>query len=624
MKKGAEGSLNASLIKTETAIENGLALHDASTLKKTLGLQKDRHSQYIGWTTEFEPCLVELLPLDEKDESSLFRGTLRKVAEYDTFLMRSDDTTESYEKEPATLDHIQHLVGRHGPALVDLYFEVVHPSFPILHKDVFLQKYSRSHREFAPPLLAAVYILALSWWTHDPRLAPLPKPDVADLEMVALKSLVASVNRPKLATVQAGLLLLQRPRGDSWVLTAQMVAIGQELGLNHDPGDWTIPTWERGLRRRLAWALYVQDKWSCLVHGRPSHIDKSNWIVHSLTETDFPASDIGDESGDEEDGRLLFTQMVALTEVLSEILDAFYTLRAGQDIVDQGRDSTRYILDRAKPLQIQLKDWFSRLPTCLRMDNTSDQRLSPIGKESRSRLRLLTRCQGYIHLAYFATEITLHRLIIRSLTPTSAHPSPTDPYLTHICRSAAKTRLISAMDFVNRLKPTHLQAFWHFASKVNFALIGTFGCLLWASAPGREEAEFYRVRLEEYKWTLRVSVKELGFMAFASRHLDAATKLLQTMEKPLLEEVYARRAMEGQEGGSVGTSNSDYPMVDAPAGPTMFDGFDQKMGNTMEVGVIEPFRFDPQASRRSSGLVSPSTSTSTGSAGEEELGHETY
>ena len=232
--------------------------------------------------------------------------------------------------------------------------------------------------------------------------------------------------------------------------------------------------------------------------------------------------------------------------------------------------------------------------------------------------------QGYIHLAYFATEITLHRLIIRSLTPTAAHPSLTDPYLTHICRGAAKTRLISAMDFVNRLKPVHLKAFWHFASKVNFALIGTFGCLLWASAPGREEAEFYRLRLEEYKWTLRVSVKELGFMAFAGRHLDAATKLLQTVEKPLLEEVYARRARQGEDGGSKRESSSDYAMVDAPAGPSIFDEFDQKMGNTTEVGVIEPFRFDPQVSRRSSGLVSPSTSTSTGSAGEEEVGPDPY
>src|SRR5437762_7216592 len=138
---------------------------------------------------------------------------------------------------------------------------------------------------------------------------------------------------------------------------------------------------------------------------------------------------------------------------------------------------------------------------------------------------------GYLHLAYFATEITLHRRIVRSL-----NPSTTDPYLLPIYHSAAKTRLISAMDLVNRLKPEHLQSFWYFASKVNFALIGTFGSLLWATAPGKEEAEFYKMRLAEYRWTLTVSMKgAAGFMGFAVAMLDTSTSLLARLpDKPTL------------------------------------------------------------------------------------------
>lgn len=122
----------------------------------------------------------------------------------------------------------------------------------------------------------------------------------------------------------------------------------------------------------------------------------------------------------------------------------------------------------------------------------------------------------------------MHRCILRSLSTSGA-----DPYLHHICRSAAKTRLISAMEFVNRLKPKQLQAFWYFASKINFALIGTIGSLLRATAPAREEAEFYKSRLEEYRWTLSVGCKSASFLDFSVRSLDTSSSFLVNLtEKP--------------------------------------------------------------------------------------------
>lgn len=83
------------------------------------------------------------------------------------------------------------------------------------------------------------------------------------------------------------------------------------------------------------------------------------------------------------------------------------------------------------------------------------------------------------------------------------------------------------MDFVNRLRPEHLQSFWYFSSKVNFALIGTFGSLLWATSPSKQEADFYKARLSEYRWTLRVSSRGADFMEFAVGVLDASAGLLQ-------------------------------------------------------------------------------------------------
>lgn len=94
------------------------------------------------------------------------------------------------------------------------------------------------------------------------------------------------------------------------------------------------------------------------------------------------------------------------------------------------------------------------------------------------------------------------------------------------------------MDFVNRLRPEHLSSFWYFPSKVNFALIATFGSLLLATAPGQEEADFYRTRLVEYRWTLCVSSKSAEFLSFAVDSLDTSSLLLRSLpRKPSTSEL---------------------------------------------------------------------------------------
>lgn len=597
-------------------------------LKRTLGLQNDRYSQYIGPTTDFEPSLLDLSPFDTQDESLLSRGTLRKVSEGDTFLMLPDHNTEGYSHVIEDVDAIENIVAPHGPALLELYFRIIHPNFPILQKTVFFEKYNRSHREFSPPILAAVYILAINWWDHSEELANEPKPDLQELERLARVTLADAMFRPKLSTVQAGLLLSQRPEGDQWAPTAQLIAIGQELGLHLDCTHWKIPIWERGLRKRLAWALYMQDKWGSLVHGRPSHIFASNWAVQPLAPSDFPDVEF-DEASDEETaeyerGRMLFTQMIMLSQILSEVLETFYTLQAMAAVAGAGGHGTQLVLQLAKPVQLKLKEWFSALPQCLRMDSatsitTSTSKLSSI---------------GFLHLAYFATEITLHRRIIRSLSPPpNVDLKPTlDPYIVHICRSAAKTRLISAMDFVNRLTSSHLRSFWYFASKTNFALIGTFGSLLWATAPGREEADWYRRRLSEYRWTLAVSCKggnedgasgNARLTEFAMGMLDTSTGLLKALpEKPSLSRVGSeaeimqarqrQRSIVAESYGSYGANGTSSFNFASGAGFSIGAPRDRD-GESVDLESSSGMR---------SGLASPSTSVS--SSGEEQGGFEQY
>jgi hypothetical protein len=520
-----------------------------------ISLQLQQYAKYIGPTDEHDYALLDLrLYDDDHDESIAEQGTFRKVGPSEFFHQFADADQPGQAQDLRDLDQIESIVAPHGSALIRLYFRIIHPSFPILQKDLYLERYARSYRVFSPPLLAAVYILALNWWSYSPELRDHTKPDLLTLEDIAFRSLQEISQRPKVSTVQAGLLLLQRPGSiTSWQLTCQIVAIGQDLGLHLDCTNWRIPAWERALRKRLAWALFNQDTWSALIYARPPHISLNNWAVQPVSSEDFPDDTINEPAAyasEIEKGRTLFNELIALTKMLSSILSSLYSLQAELDIT-HSYDATKAVLERAKPIQVRLKAWWSELPDNLRMDATQPGTLSSV---------------GYLHLAYFATEITLHRRILRSLSRS------TDPYLNQICRSAAKARLISAMDFFNRLKPEHLQSFWYFASKFNFALIGTFAGLCFVTSVSSEEAEFYQRRLMEYRWTLRVSNKSAEFLEIASGILESAVGSLLHRAEGIESRKTEFPMFEGMEGQGVGGDGEGGSGVGVGGGPWEGEG----------------------------------------------------
>lgn len=494
----------------------------SSIVDQTLSLQRHRHCKYIGRSSVLDASLLGLANFGENNETVTQVGDLRKVTENDYFSTHADADIPIPDDEARALLEIEETVGQHGPALIDVYFRNVHPSFPIIQKQVFLDRLRHSDRQFNPPLLAAMYLHAMQWWSSEPKFASHSKPDSKRLEYIAVQCLTIAMQRPKISAVQAALLLLQRPQSSAWTLTVQLVALAQDIGLHLDCSDWSISLWEIRLRKRLAWAVYLQDKWTALMYGRPSHISPGDWAVESLTTDDFDETTALSASPLIEDsettkGQTIFTQMIELTSIMSEVCTTFYTQGAVAEYKKAGRYGTQLVLNRAKPVQIKLREWFAKLPAECKMDSLTPNQLSST---------------GYLHLAYFATEISIHRRIVQSLDAATS-----DPYMLYICRSAAKTRLISAMDFVNRLKPEHLNAYWYFASTTNFALIGTFGALLQATSPGLEEADFYASRLREFRWSLCVSTKRAEWVSNAVSMLDANVSLLGGLvNKPSLQQ----------------------------------------------------------------------------------------
>ncbi|KAG2732560.1 hypothetical protein G9P44_004977 [Scheffersomyces stipitis] len=530
-----------------------------SLLKKTLSLQFPRSSFYVGPTSYLYDINLLNLIIDSQNNAnnsgdSPSRGpspnsssvgkigqinlnsaiSLRKVSDKAQFVLKDDQSPQSYQTMSNDVDTIEKFIAPHGQILIDLYFRIIHPSYPILHKKVFLEKYSRTHREFSAPLLAAVYVLAIQWWDYDPQLNKFPKPNVEMILKIGLNNYFLEIlKRPKLSAVQAGLLLLQCKHiiqskklsnnnvgtgpnasvgpsaiGDTdyseWVLCSQVVALAEELGLGLDCNNWKLPKWERGLRKRLAWAVYMEDKWLSLKHSRPTHINDLNWVVVQLLEEDFPEKhgdgDLKEGSSDIDNGKKIFINLIQLTMILSDIINQFYSMRAMLEITDVNQ-----VLKLAKPLQLRLRTWYHSLPVELQMSSVQPRKLCS---------------NGYLQLAYFATELTLHRKITTVIYQQTLAGTPPPKELISVCRTAAKTRLLASIEFVRDLKPEHIHSFWHSSSSSNFTLIGTFAAILFMSAPGKEEADFYRDQIYNYRWILKISSKGFDQVGEALAKLD--------------------------------------------------------------------------------------------------------
>lgn len=336
---------------------------------------------HIGYTTELEPILFDI---SQATGLLSLENRYKKSDERNAFLLQDRDRDLRGEKFPNIVGQIEDLVGPVGPSLIKNFRTNVNRYFPIVEEPFFYAYERRQKQNLDPTLLASVYMVAATALGDGIQASVKSFLDVDRLEKLAFRLFEESLSKPTLSTVQAGLLLIQSPNCDSNIMNAQLVGIAHELGLHLDCSLWKLADEATFLRKRLAWALYMQDKWCSLIHGRPSLITKAHWAVQQLSETELPVdSDASRSDGAAADeakrGQDLFTQLIDLTEILATVLDTFYTLRAMADVDKAGENGTRLILERAKPVQIKLKEWFTHLPLSLKMDSNSSGKPSSTG-----------------------------------------------------------------------------------------------------------------------------------------------------------------------------------------------------------------------------------------------------
>lgn len=254
----------------------------------------------------------------------------------------SSDSSQNY-------DNINKVFSPHQDELINLYYEYLHPSYPILERrEIFRAQKNRN--EIPCSLLAVVLSHGFEFWSRSRTLKHLNAPNARKLRPYIHAMLTVEIRTPNLGVLQAILLYLQLApiivresnHPGHWGLTCLAVAVAQDIGLHIEPGQWNISIEERKLRRILWWAVYVHDKWIAQWLGRPSHIIRTNWSVLPLTLRDFSNAD-DMLSVDEVTQGKVFIALCELTEVLDDVLEGFYSVRTNFESMEP--DTSRSLGD---------------------------------------------------------------------------------------------------------------------------------------------------------------------------------------------------------------------------------------------------------------------------------------
>ncbi|KUL86417.1 hypothetical protein ZTR_08159 [Talaromyces verruculosus] len=366
-----------------------------------------------------------------------------------------------------------------GPELCSVYFDNIHPPFPILDEKAILEAY---------PQEGLPYTLAISATGR-------PTPDIRYMWNLAVSAMNDDFVAPDLSTVLSCILdLLGRPTTSityNAINVGRVVALAQSLGLNRNPMNWDLAARQKNLRIRTWWGILIHDQWASLSHGTPPHIHRSQW--------DVPVPDLDklgvDSITDEEttisvvrvQGALSFIALCRLTMILGEILPLIYTL--------QPQDPS-HALRALRRHETALDEWEEKLSTWLRPASASFDRKAPGALN-------LQLCYLVIKMCLWRTGLLeLHRLDATDVRDDKA-------YYQSKCRKAA----CAVIELVTSLERDELDAFWlpYTTYHLNSATTLILRCALEAENPetaqecvasAKSLIDFLRKAKDETNWDL--------------------------------------------------------------------------------------------------------------------------
>ncbi|KAJ9207934.1 transcriptional regulator family: Fungal Specific TF [Paecilomyces variotii] len=252
--------------------------------------------------------------------------------------------------------------------LLEAYWNHIHPSFPIIHRETFLFQLNKDRKKIPRMGRSALdqlerripQVLLLAMFSLSARFVESYEPqedsDPGDAYATRAESLIAQHKQSTLHICLAILLMAYREIGtggsSSWMYVGNAIRMAQDLGLHRDPSIWknvacfkNMPLIEMQIRRSIWWGIFVLDRYISAWQGRPCGIHEDDFDTKLPEDILHGARDVY---------VTCFKEVIRLSLIQGRIHKAFYSVGTRPESQEKLKDFER-----------DLDVWESQLPECL-------------------------------------------------------------------------------------------------------------------------------------------------------------------------------------------------------------------------------------------------------------------
>ncbi|KZL73296.1 fungal specific transcription factor domain protein [Colletotrichum tofieldiae] len=513
----------------------------------------------LGGSSGLDPWLLRHFRFDELGLQSFYKYHIRNAGGVPTFdkipvhfILTSDELTATTSVESKLYDmgdlrhQLELLIPPYiGARLIRLFHEHIFPTLPIISRTSL----GLGSKERIPDieainaipthLLAAIYGLALPFTSADEQLAaPLIHDKVPSSEIwrIAQSSFLRDLHKPHLSVLQAMLLYLHKSKENQtqyavadtahmWPFMGTIVGLAHNLGLQLECKMMGIPAHEKRVRRRLWWAVYIEDKFLSLLSGRPPYIHEGEWDVSELESSDF--INRAEAKTPLPWNRMPFMHMANLAVIADSLQQSLYSLKSCQKLAEDLTGS----IHAARSAFDALNTWRSNVPV-----------LETISEYSEAIKLSIESNPSSVQFAYLILVTYVWRAVLRPTVRSQPPPPIIDvdqeveldegtslPFqdlswdFSDFCDIAldigenaaeeeatilglyqsalAWARYLLA--FVSKLSSRHIGEFWHSWSQLSFGVVSSFITVLVVQAPNQECARRSKDVLDSWRRLLQ-------------------------------------------------------------------------------------------------------------------------
>ncbi|KAF3905486.1 hypothetical protein ABW20_dc0107944 [Dactylellina cionopaga] len=334
---------------------------------------------------------------------------------------------------------IEQIFGPFKKEAIRLYFELVHPCFPIIGDDLRAQLLSPQWADVNSALLCNIYASIVPLWDRSEILRLHPRPDSDYIWNLAVSALQEDSTSPSFSTIYlCGINVIGRPSlyyVGNIANSSRVVALAHSFGLHRDPRKWNKSATEKEMRVRMWWCVFIIDGWSSLSYGTPPNIAKGCYDVRLPDSNQTaPSPRINTTNGYHNLTPCCatsFYSLCSLTQILAEMLPMVYHLNP----------DPMALLETLRTTSAMLRRW-------------EDASSEP----SRRAAAFRDNSGSNLQFCYLSAKLLFSRLNLRAAWLQSHNGS--NASMIHECLVDLQISATKVLGFVSNLTPAQLQEFW--------------------------------------------------------------------------------------------------------------------------------------------------------------------